>query len=440
MGAELTLVPRPQFRDYIERKQRWACLVVHRRGGKTYAAIQDILFRALSHKRLGPPLRYAYVAPTRDQAKDIAWGYVANFVSQLPGVGVNRADLVATLPNGATLRLYSGDAYERLRGLYLDGVVVDEYADIDPAAWHSVIRPTLSDYGGWATFIGTPKGRNQFYRLWCDALVDESWFTLLLKASESGILPAEELESIRRATPAHIFDQEMECSFAVGRPGAIYVKQLEVARAERRVSPDVLWFKELPVYTSWDVGAPLNQKVWVWQLQGDRINFLEALSGDDDCKTPADWAARLKAKQYAYGGHFLPHDAAGERGGLWQDGLARAGLTGAVPVPRQMSVWDGINLALDAFPRACFNEEGCRDGIDSLDAYRSKEEKDGVTIRDVPVHDWSSHYADAFSLAHQAINRGMVVDRSSIARRAIKGRARVTAGYRGGGSRLRRTT
>jgi hypothetical protein len=432
MPAQLTLVPRPQFRDYISRTHRWACLVVHRRGGKTYAAIQDLIYRAISHKRPGPPARYAYLAPTRDQAKDIAWGYVTQFTSQIPGVEINRADLVATLPNRATIRLYSGDAYERLRGLYLDGIVIDEYADIDPAAWHSVIRPTLSDYGGWATFIGTPKGRNQFYRLWCDALVDPGWFTLMLKASDSGILPAAELASIHKGTPAHIYEQEMECSFAIGRPGAIFVKQLEAARVEKRVSNDILWFKELPVYTSWDVGAPLNQKVWIWQLMGDRINFLEALSGDDDCKTPADWAARLREKAYMYGTHFLPHDAGGDRGGLWQDGLTRAGLVNVVPVPRQLSVWDGINLALDAFPRVHFNDAGCRDGLDALDAYRSKEEKDGVTIRDVPVHDWSSHYADAFSLAHQSINRGMVVDRSSIPRRGKWGRRPVVrTGIRG---------
>jgi hypothetical protein len=245
-------------------------------------------------------------------------------------------------------------------------------------------------------------------------------------------LPAAELASIHKGTPAHIYEQEMECSFAIGRPGAIFVKQLEAARVEKRVSNDILWFKELPVYTSWDVGAPLNQKVWIWQLMGDRINFLEALSGDDDCKTPADWAARLREKAYMYGTHFLPHDAGGDRGGLWQDGLTRAGLVNVVPVPRQLSVWDGINLALDAFPRVHFNDAGCRDGLDALDAYRSKEEKDGVTIRDVPVHDWSSHYADAFSLAHQSINRGMVVDRSSIPRRGKWGRRPVVrTGIRG---------
>lgn len=421
-AIEVEIRPRSQFRAYIQRDKRWACMVVHRRGGKTFCCIQDLIHRALTHERPGPPLRYAYLAPTRDQAKDIAWGYCKNFFSQIPGVKINEADLIVTLPSKATIRLYSGESYERMRGLYLDGVVIDEYADIDPAAWHSVIRPCLSDYGGWATFIGTPKGRNAFWRLWTDALQNpEEWFTLILKGSESGILSPTELADIRKAIPAHIYDQEYECSFAIGRPGAIYVRALEEARTGRRVSNDVLWFKELPVYTSWDVGAPHNQRVWIWQMVGDRINFLEALSGDDDCKTPADWAARLKERQYGYGGHFIPHDACSEHGGLWQEALGKAELANVVPVPRQLSVWDGINLALDAFPRIYFSLDGCAPGIEALDAYHAKEERDGVTIKDVPVHNWASHFADAFSLAHQAIKHGLVVDRSAIARRGRTG-------------------
>ena len=407
-------------------------MVLHRRAGKSFVCIQDLIAKVFTHRRPGPPPRYAYLAPTREQAKDIAWKYLVQFTSQIPGVEVNKADLAITFFNGATIRLYSGEAYERLRGIYLDGVVMDEAADLDPAAWDNVIRPTLTDYRGWATWVGTPKGRDAFWRQWNKACADPEWFTLMLKASESGIIPADELADIRRGTTENAFLQEYECSFVIGRPGSIYVRQIEAARQARRVSPDVLHFKELPVYTSWDVGAPLNQKVWVWQMVGDRINFLEALSGDDDCKTPADWAARLRAKtEYSYGAHFLPHDAGAEHGGLWQEGLARAGLPNALAVPRQMSVWDGINLALDAFPRVWVNEDGCRDGLDALDAYRSKEERDGATIRDVPVHDWASHYADAFSLAHQAINKGMVADRTAIPRRPANSRPAVLAGFRG---------
>jgi len=428
----LEINPRKQMRPYLERKERWACMVIHRRGGKTFACIQDLLTKALTFKRPGPPLRYAYIAPTRDQGKDIAFGYLVSFAGQIPGVEINRADLMITFPNKASIRIYSGESYDRMRGLYFDGVIFDEYDDVDPGAWNSVVRPTLSDYTGWATFIGTPKGRGSFWRQWSYALQQDDWFTLILKASENGIINPEELADIRKSTPEHIYQQEYECSFAIGRPGAIFSKQIEAARASMRITDNVLWFKELPVYSSFDVGAARNQKVWIWQMVGDRINYLEALSGDDECKTPADWAARLMTKRYRYGAHFLPHDACAENGGLWQDGLGTGGLSHVVGVPRQRSVWDGINLAVDAFERVHFNDSGCSDGLDALDAYHSKEERDGVTIKDVPSHDWASHYSDAFSLSHQAIKAGLVMDRSAIAARPRSGqRPTVHLGIRG---------
>jgi hypothetical protein len=394
--------------------------------------MQDLILRAQNDPRLDPPRRYAYIAPTRDQAKDVAWAMLKRFVQSYPDTKVNEADLTVTFANGANIRLYSGENYDRMRGLYFDHVILDEFGDLDPQAWQAVVRPALSDYNGGATMIGTPKGRNGFWRLWEAALKDSDWFTLILKASESGILDEKEIADIKRGTPTHIFEQEFECSFDVGRPGAIYSKSLSEARNQRRVSNDILWFKEAPVYTSFDVGAPLNQRCWIWQMVSDRLIFLEALSGGDDCKTPADWAGRLAQKQYRYGAHFIPHDAATENGGLWQEALKLGGLANVVPVPRQMSVWDGINLALDAFPRISFNEDGCKEGIDSLDAYHSKEERDGVTIKNVPVHDWSSHGADSFSLAHQAIKAGLVVDRTAIPRRTRPmGRAEVIMGFRG---------
>lgn len=432
LDLDLEINPRPQFRLYLTREERWACLVVHRRGGKTYCCIQDLIHRAFTHDRPGPPLRYAYVAPTRDQAKDIAWGYLKNFCGTIPGVKVNEADLMITLPNKASIRLYSGDSYERMRGLYFDGVVIDEMGDIDPQAWHAVIRPCLTDYRGWATFIGTPKGRNEFWRLHKTSIEDADWFSLTLRASDSGLIPESELRDIKKSTPPPLYSQEYECDFSIGRPGAIYSKDIEKAREQKRITNDVMWFKEVPCYTVFDVGAPRNQKVWIFQMMGDRINFLEAMSGDEECKTPSDWAARLRVKPYSYGSHFLPHDACEENGGLWQDGLQKSGLTHVVPVPKQVSVWDGINLAVDAFPRTFINSSGCKDGIEALDAYHCKEERDGATIREVPVHDWASHYSDSFSLAHQAISKGLVIDRTSVVRKP-KNRmgGKVLAGYRG---------
>jgi hypothetical protein len=188
---ELPYLPRPHFLSFHARKERFAVLVCHRRAGKTVACINDLIRAAVTCPR--PQARFAYLAPYYAQAKDVAWDYLTSYVAPIPGVGVNISELRVDLPNGARLRLYGAENAERLRGLYLDGIVIDEPADMDPRVWPEILRPALADREGWAVFIGTPKGRNAFCELWEKAKADPAWFTLMLKASETGILPAQEL-------------------------------------------------------------------------------------------------------------------------------------------------------------------------------------------------------------------------------------------------------
>lgn len=215
--VELRIRPRKAFREFIETAKRWCCLVVHRRGGKTYSSLQKLLLRAVSHKRPGPPKRYAYIAPTAVQAKDIAWAYLKSFTWQLPGVIPNETELKLTFPCGMTIRLYSGENYERMRGLYFDGVIIDEPEDIPAEAWEAVIRPTLTDYEGWAIWIGTIKGKLGQWQRYLDAKENPDWFAMCLKASESGIIPEKELEDIRNSIHPDVYAQEYECDARVSR-------------------------------------------------------------------------------------------------------------------------------------------------------------------------------------------------------------------------------
>ena len=163
MEIDLGYHARQQFLAFHARKQRWACLVVHRRGGKTVACVMDLIDAALNCKRENG--RFAYLAPTYAQSKDVAWGYLKRFTADIPGVEQRESDLMVTFPNGARVRLYGCESYDRLRGTYHDGMVLDEYGDMDPRAWQEVIRPALSDRGGEALFLGTPRGFNHFYDL-----------------------------------------------------------------------------------------------------------------------------------------------------------------------------------------------------------------------------------------------------------------------------------
>jgi hypothetical protein len=98
--------PRPQFEAYHDREERWSKVVAHRRFGKTVGCINDMIKAALSNTRQYPPPRYAYVAPTYTQAKDIAWSYLKHYSAPIPGIMTSESELWVEYPNGARIRLY----------------------------------------------------------------------------------------------------------------------------------------------------------------------------------------------------------------------------------------------------------------------------------------------------------------------------------------------
>lgn len=410
-NVTIEMRPRKPFREFLESDKRWSCLIVHRRGGKTFSSLQKLLYRALTHKRSGPPPRYAYIAPTREQAKDIAWAYLKSFTWQIPGAVPNESELKITFPDGMTIRLYSGENYERMRGLYFDGVVIDEPEDISPLAWPSVIRPCLTDYKGWAIWIGTVKGKKGQWQRYCHAKQDPEWFALYLKASESGILDAEELASIRRdpMMTEDLFQQEYECNPNIGRPGAIYAKEVSQAEADGRVqafSPD----KGALIHTTWDIGSPENTEVIYFQRVGP---WLYIVDHDRGLRlTTAERVAHMNAKGYSFGVHCLPHDAASKRpGGLsFVEELASAGLNNVVVIPRTDDPERRINRMREMFPNIYFNEPTTKELLVSLEAYHRKEDIKTATIQSVIVHDWASHGADCFGYIAEAELAGIITE------------------------------
>ncbi len=384
---------RKQFVPFHTRTQRWGCVVAHRRCGKTVAAIMDLVDAALRCKL--PNARFAYIAPHYNQAKDIAWSYLKQYTSALPNVAHHESELRADLPNGSRIRLYGADNYERLRGIYLDGVVLDEYGDMDPRAWPEVIRPTLSDRQGWGVFIGTPKGRNAFYTLMDEGERDPAWFTLRLKASETGILAATELDDARRTMTADQFAQEYECSFNAAIQGAYYGRELDALDAQGRVR-SVPWEPTLPVHTGWDLGINDATVVWFAQVAGNEIRIIDhyKISG----QSLVDTARAVLAKPYVYGTHYLPHDVAVRE--LMQaksrkDGLEALGLR---PVNTGLALPhdESINAVKMMLPRCVFDANACKAGIEALRHFRSDYDDKNKVFRTRPLHDWASHDADAF--------------------------------------------
>jgi hypothetical protein len=334
---------------------------------------------------------------------------------------MNKADLQLTLPNGASIRLYSGDSYSRMRGLYFDGVIIDEPADIDADAWDQVIRPCLADYRGWATFIGTPQGYDGFFEIWRAACESPEWFTLMLKASETGIIPADELASLTAGMSEFAIRQEFECDFSAPIPGAIYAQQIDRARSESRVAsmpvdPNCL------VHTVWDLGAPQQTVVWYFQVVGRSVRFIDVDMEIEE--TLIQRVARMRGLGYLYGTHYFPHDAlqtertgrtlAMEFAAAWlrqnaevttKEDQWRANMKF---IPRTHDIWVGINRAIQIFPLFEFRVPQCADALAMLSRYRTHPVKEGALSRPEPIHDKSSHVADPIRYIAEAELAGLL--------------------------------
>lgn len=389
---ELPYRPRAPFEAFHAREQRFAVLVCHRRAGKTVACINDLIRAAVTCPR--PQPRFAYLAPFYAQAKDVAFDYLRHFTGPIPGATANVAELRVDLPNGARVRLYGAENAERLRGLYFDGIVIDEPADMDPRVWPEILRPALADREGWAVFIGTPKGRNAFCDLWQQARADPAWFTLMLKASQTGILPAAELEAARLAMSEDQYAQEFECSFDAAVQGSYYGALIAVSEKEKRLGR-VPYDPGALVHTAWDLGIGDSTAIWFAQAVGLEIRLIDY---EEASGVGLDHYVRLlKGKPYIYGDHILPHDAGISELGTGRTRVETLRSLGVAPrvLPRG-SIEDGINAARLLLARCWFDAEKCARGIEALRQYRREFDERLKAFRARPLHDWTSHAADAF--------------------------------------------
>jgi phage terminase large subunit len=386
--------PRPQFVPFHCRKQRWSVIVAHRRCGKTVACIMDLVDAALRSTKANP--RYAYVAPMFVQAKDVAWAYVKQFTQHIPGAEFNESELrVDFASNGGRIRLYGADSYDRMRGLYFDGVVLDEAADFDPRAWPEVIRPALSDRRGWATFIGTPKGRNAFFELYDAATRKDDWYDLMLRASETEIVPESELLDAQSMMTPEQYAQEYECSFEAAIVGAYYGREVAAAEREGRIC-NVPYDANVPCFAAWDLGKGANMAVWIWQVVGKEIHVIDYHEGEHSDGIPQT-VTKLRAKGYPIKADWVPHDAKATEIGTGRTRVEQLLSLNRVPlvVPDHKEM-DGIAGARLTIPRCYFDKIKCADGLEALRQFRADFDAKTRAFKDNPKPDWTNHAADAF--------------------------------------------
>ena len=374
-------------------KHRFSVIVLHRRAGKTVMAINHMLKAALTNKYLNP--RYAFISPYRLQGKATAWDYIKQFAGKIPGTKFNESELRCDLANGARITILGAENDQAIRGISLDGCVFDETQSIKPTIFPEVIRPALADRKGWCIFIGTPKGRNNFYQLYQSAIKNPKWYACTYKASETEILDDEELQAAKDVMSKDLYEQEFECSFQAAITGSYYGTIIEDLVKEKRMVSN-LFDEDIDVETWWDLGMNDQTAIWFVQRHKKEIRLIDYYENTGHGLD--HYADVLKNKGFEYSTHIFPHDVKVRELGNYAktrlEALLDLGIVGEV-APK-LSIEDGIESVRKNLVNCWFDQDKCATGIEYLKAYQKKWDDKAQVFKSKPQHSYASHCADAF--------------------------------------------
>lgn len=404
--------PRPYQRriwSYLENGGKHAEWVAHRRSGKDEVALHRTACAAFERVA-----NYWHMLPEYAQARKAIWDAVNPHTGRrrideaFPHAlraRTNAQEMLIEFKNGAIWQVAGSDNYDRLVGSSPAGVVFSEWALADPAA-RAFIRPMLLENGGWQLYITTPRGRNHAHRTYEGAKTTPGAFAELLTVDDTGVFTAEALERERLALIADfgedegesIFQQEYYCSFDAAILGAFWAAELDALERAGRIT-EVEVDPELPVHTAWDLGYTDDTAIWFWQQHLGEIRVV-------DCHASSGrgwdyYADLIKSKGYRYGEHWLPHDARARTlasQGRSIEEMARSSFGQAkVRIVPNLSVQDGIQAARRMMAHTWFSD-ALRDDIEALRQYRREWDDKTKSFRPRPLHDWTSHRADAFRM------------------------------------------
>ena len=277
----------------LSNSARFVVMALHRRAGKTEIALKKLLDSAVKN-RLDLP-NYFYVAPQLKQARAIAWARLKQMVEPLrvhDAVEVSEVDsLVRFKHNGAVVRIYGADNPDSMRGVRLDGCVVDEVAQIKPAVWEEILRPALSDRAGWAWFIGTPKGVNLFSELFFAAEGREGWARALYTVDDTDALAPSEVASIRSEMSENAYAREYLCDFSAAGDDQL-ISLTDVEQAARRVLTDAD-IDGMPRVLGVDPARFGDDRSVIVSRQGLQVFAPQVFRGVDNMDLAARVAARM---------------------------------------------------------------------------------------------------------------------------------------------------
>jgi hypothetical protein len=285
-------------------------------------------------------------------------------------------------------------------------MVLDEAADVSPYVINQIIRPALADREGWLTISGTVKSIDDYLNVSYNTALKhpESYFTMMLKASESGILPERELLSLQQGMTEEAYQVEFECNVNAAVTGKIllpYLTQKQVTKVPYDPAGSA------PI-TSWDLGMSDATSIWVLQMCGREPHLLDYYENTGKgLEHYVQWLSKLP---YAnrLGAHILPHDSkVRELGsGVSRIQLLRGmGLRNIKVAPR-LPKDQQIEAARMLLPKCWVDEDNCKDGLKAIRNYSFEYDNKRQVLSQTPLHNQWSNGADAFETLAVGLRRG----------------------------------
>ncbi len=257
---------KPQLK-VSSSEARFRVLVSGRRFGKTYLCITEMMKYAT-----GVNKKIWYVAPTFKMAKEIVWSKLKEMLAQFNWIeDINESNMTITIKKtGSKISLKGCDAYDSLRGVGLDFLILDEFADIDEKAWTEVLRASVSDTEGDVLMCGSPKGYgNWSYRMYLKGQdQDKEWDSFQYTTLQGGMVSEHEIEQAKQDIDIRTFRQEFEGTFE-NYAGSVYYNFHPV---ESVVDKQIDWTKPLHIGMDFNVD-PMS--ACVGQIEKDKIFFLD---------------------------------------------------------------------------------------------------------------------------------------------------------------------
>lgn len=346
---------------------------------------------------------YYYLFPTYAQGKKILWDGADKegfkFIDHIPKELVeskNDTELKIKLKNGSIIQIVGTDNYDSIVGTNPIGLVFSEYALQNPTVW-AFMKPIVDENGGWAVFNFTPRGKNHGYDIYEFARRTKGWFSQLLTVEDTGVIPKEQLESIRNEYidqygDDSLFKQEYYCSFTAAIQGSFYWKQVDDAEKDNRFT-DVPYDPQALVHTVWDLGIRDSMAIGFYQSVGfqKRMIDYEEFSG----KGLQESIKLVKEKPYVYGKHFAPHDIQVRELGTGKSRLEVAESLGiSFDIVPNISIQDGIEAGRRVFKQLWVDRTKCKEWVRAIPQYTKVYDEINRVFKDKPLHDWTSHGAD----------------------------------------------